>query len=116
MQTVTIILQDAPYGNEKNWNALRLTQAMLVEGMKVKIFLYGDSVVMAKKGQQTPKGFYNLEEMIKDLLSKGVEIRSCITCTKARGLTQDDYVEGTVVGMTIDLARWIKDSDKVLNF
>ena len=55
MDRVTIVLQDAPYGNEKAWNALRLSEALLTEGVSVRIFLYGDSVSMGKKGRSRPR-------------------------------------------------------------
>lgn len=116
MNMVTIVLQDAPYGNEKVWNALRLSQALLVAGSKVRIFLYGDSVVAAKKGQLPPHGYYNIGEMLTALIEKGVEVRSCLTCTSARGLTEDDFVPGAVVGKTIDLARWISEGGQVMVF
>ena len=116
MNTVTIVLQDAPYGSERVWNALRLTEALLTTGSKVRIFLYADSVVAAKKGQKTPKGFYNVWEMLEKLIKKGVEVRSCLTCTSARGLTQEDFVEGAVVGKTIDLARWVSEGGQVMVF
>lgn len=116
MDRVTIVLQDAPYGNEKVWNALRLTEALLTEGVRVRIFLYGDSVSMVKKGQSPPKGFYNLGEMVKNLIAKGVEFRTCLTCTKARGFTEQELIEGVKIGKTIDLARWVKEDPKVLVF
>ena len=116
MNTVTIVLQDAPYGNEKVWNALRLSQALLTTGTKVRIFLYGDSVISAKKGHNPPKGYYNISEMIKGLIDKDVPVFSCLTCTNARGLTQEDFVEGAVVGKTIDLARWISEGGQVMVF
>jgi len=116
MEKVTIVLQNAPYGTEMVWNALRLTEALLTEGVSVRIFLYGDSVTCAKKGQSPPRGFYNVGEMLENLIAKGVEVRGCLTCTKARGLTQEDFINGAVVGKTIDLARWVKDSGKVMVF
>jgi len=116
MSNVTIVLQDAPYGNEKVWNALRLSQALLSVGSRVRIFLYGDSVISAKLEQRPPKGFYNIGDMLKDLAARGVEVRSCLTCTSARGLTQADFVEGVVVGKTLDLAHWIADGDQVMVF
>lgn len=116
MNTVTIVLQDAPYGNEKVWNALRLSQALISVGSKVRIFLYADSVTSAKKGQNPPKGFYNIGEMLKGLIDKGVEVRSCLTCTSARGLTQEDFIEGALVGKTLDLARWINEGGQVMTF
>lgn len=114
--TVTIVLQDPPYGNEKSWNALRLSQALQTTGVKVRIFLYGDSVVAAKKGQNPPKGYYNMAEMLAGIIEKGGEVRSCLTCSRARGLTQDDYIEGAVIGKTLDLAHWIKEGGQVLVF
>ena len=57
MDKVTIVFQDAPYVNEKVWNALRLSEALLAVGTGVRIFLYGDSVVAAKNGQTTPTGY-----------------------------------------------------------
>ncbi|MBI5345316.1 MAG: DsrE family protein [Deltaproteobacteria bacterium] len=116
MNIVTIVLQDAPYGNEKVWNALRLSQALVSVGTKVRIFLYGDSVIAAKKGQNPPKGYYNISEMLKGLVEKGVEVRSCLTCTSARGLTDEDFVEGVAIGKTIDLARWVSEGGQVMVF
>lgn len=116
MDKVTIVLQDAPYGNEKVWNALRLSEALISLGMGVRIFLYGDSVVSAKKGQATPAGFYNIAEMMAGLIKKGTEIRACLTCSKARGIRQEDFIEGAEIGKTLDLAHWIKEGGQVMVF
>lgn|SRR3990172_6254864 len=115
-EKVTIVLQDAPYGNEKVWNALRLSQALVATGVGVRFFLYGDSIFSAKKGQATPSGYYNIGEMMAELIKKGAEVRACLTCSKARGITQEDYIEGAVIGKTLDLANWIKEGGQVLVF
>ena len=119
METLTMILQSPPYGDEKVWNALRLTKALITAtiGMKVNIFLLGDSVTTAKTGQKPPEGYYNLEKMLKELVEQGVEVVACRTCINARGLTQQDLIEGVRVGTTVgDLAQWVKESQKVLSF
>ena len=119
METVTLILTTAPYGDEKIWNALRLAKALTVgtNRMKVNIFLIGDAVTVAKKGQKPPEGYYNLEKMLKDLVDHGAPIVACRTCINARGLTQGELVEGVCVGTTAgDLSEWIKTSQKVLSF
>lgn len=75
-QKVTIVLQeDAPYGNEKVWNALRLSQALIATGVGIRIFLYGDSILSAKKGQAPPTGYYNIGEMMAELIKKGAEVK-----------------------------------------
>jgi sulfur relay (sulfurtransferase) complex TusBCD TusD component (DsrE family) len=72
MGASTLILTTAPYGDEKIWNALRLAKALVVgtEKMKVNIFLIGDAVTAAKKGQKPPEGFYNLGQMLKELIDQ----------------------------------------------
>ncbi len=119
METVTIILQTAPYGDERIWNALRLSRGLTTAAinMKVNIFLTGDAVVTAKKGQKPPEGYYNLEKMLMELMEQGIEAVACKTCVAARGLTQSDLIEGVQVGTTVgNLAKWVKESQKVLSY
>lgn len=118
MENLTIIINSAPYGDEKIWNALRLAQALIsvTMGMKVNIFLIGDAVTAAKKGQKPPQGFYNLEKMLKELAEHGVTIQACGTCINARGLGEGDLVEGVKAGTIMNLSHWIEDSQKVLTF
>jgi len=114
-----MLLQSAPYGNERVWNAVRLAQSLTTAsiGMKVNIFLTGDAVTTAKKGQKPPKEYYNLEILIRNLFKKGVKVVACYTCISARGLSQKELIDGVMVGNTVgDLARWIKESQKVLSF
>ena len=85
--------------------------------MAVNIFLTGDGVFVAKSGQKTPREYYNLEVMLRALLGKGVKVVACRTCAAARGLSQEELIEGVVVGTTVgDLARWVKESQKMLTF
>jgi len=119
METITLILNTAPYGDERIWNALRLAKALTVgtDKMKVNIFLIGDAVTTAKKGQKPPEGFYNLENMLKELVDRGSKVVACRTCISARGFTQEELIEGVCVGTTVgDLAEWVKTSQKVLSF
>jgi len=119
METLTMILQSPPYGDEKVWNALRLAKALTtsVVGMKVNIFLLSDSVATAKRGQKPPEGYYNLEKMLTELVQQGVEVVACRTCINARGLTEADLIEGIKVGTTVgNLAQWVKESQKILSF
>jgi uncharacterized protein involved in oxidation of intracellular sulfur len=66
------IINDAPYGNERPFNALRLAYNLVKRsGIQVRVFLSGDGVLCARKGQKTPDGYYNIERMIKALASRG---------------------------------------------
>lgn len=116
MVKLLIIANDAPYGGEKTWNALRLAGASVTAeiGMQVRVFLMGDSVGAAKKGQVTPEGYYNLEKMIADLVAKGVEVKLCGTCLKARGIKDEELVGGAQRGTMMILANWVKEADRVV--
>lgn len=66
------IINDAPYGNERPYNALRLALDLVKkQEAQVRVFLTGDGVLCARKGQKTPDGYYNLERMIKSLAQRG---------------------------------------------
>jgi len=67
-----IIVNDAPYGNERPYNALRLALNLVKrEGIEVSVFLTGDGVFCARKWQKTPDGYYNIERMVSALARRG---------------------------------------------
>lgn len=67
-----IIVNDAPYGSERPYNAFRHAMNLVKrEGVEVKAFLVADAVFCARKGQTTPDGYYNVERMVKSLVKKG---------------------------------------------
>ena len=67
-----LILNDPPYGTERTYNGLRLAMNLQkTKGNQVSVFLMGDAASASKAGQQTPNGFYNIERMVKGVISKG---------------------------------------------
>lgn len=66
------IINDAPYGNERPYNALRLALNLVKRAeTQVRVFLMGDGVNCALAGQKTPDGYYNVERMLKALARRG---------------------------------------------
>lgn len=111
------ILNDPAYGTERSYNGLRLAHALLKrEGESVRVFLIGDGVTCAKKGQKTPNGYYNLESMIKGIVNRGGEIAVCGSCIDARGIAADDLADGAARGSMEQLAGWTADAGRVLVF
>ena len=69
---ILFVVNDAPYGNERPYNALRLALNLVKrEGLRVRVFLTADAVACARKGQVTPEGYYNVERMVKALAKRG---------------------------------------------
>ena len=88
MVKLLIIANDAPYGGEKTWNALRLAgaSATVEIGMQVRVFLMGDAV----------------------------DVSRCGNCYAARGLAGDDLIPGVRAQTIRDLAAVTARSDRVV--
>jgi uncharacterized protein involved in oxidation of intracellular sulfur len=114
---LTVILNDAPYGSEKVYNALRLCDALLriEDSLELTVFLLGDAVTCAKQGQQTPAGYYNVARMLHPVVARGL-LLACETCLAARGLTVNDLLPGCRPAKLGELATLVLESDKVLTF
>ena len=115
---ILFVINDAPYGTEKAYNALRLAMALQSErpDTEIHIFLMADSVTSALTAQSTPKGFYNIERMIKSVISKGAQVKACGSCCSARGIENTSLINGVEISTIIQLAQWTAGADKVLTF
>lgn len=116
MSRLLFIVNDAPYGNERAYNALRLAGALAgKESTQVRLFLLADAVGCAKAGQKVPEGYYNVQLMLGKLIRHG-EVALCGTCMDARGLTDEELIEGARRSTLAQLADWTAEADKVLVF
>ncbi len=111
-----LILNDAPYGNERTYNALRLAMALQKEPVQaeVTVFLQADAVGAAIPGQKTPDGYYNVERMLKAILAKGGKVLLCGTCLDARGLSDQAFIEGASRSSMAEQAAEAASADRVL--
>jgi uncharacterized protein involved in oxidation of intracellular sulfur len=117
MQTL-FILNGAPYGDEHTYNGLRLAGALARKSEnEVRVFLMGDAAIAAKKGQQVPAGFYNLQIMLNKVIRAGPgRVCVCGTCMDARGMSEVELVPGAQRGTLDELADWTEWAEKVLVF
>ncbi len=115
---ILIIINDAPYGTEKAYNALRLAMTLQKEqaGAEVLIFLMADAVTCALPNQNTPDGYYNLERMLKGIINKGGQVKACGTCSDARGIKGLPLIEGIEISTMRQLAQWVVEADKTMTF
>jgi uncharacterized protein involved in oxidation of intracellular sulfur len=115
---ILILINDAPYGTEKAYNALRLAIQLCKdhEETEVRVFLMADAANCAIADQNTPNGYYNIERMLKLIISKGAKVKICGSCAEARGLKNIQLIEGTEISTMAELTNWVVDSDKVLTF
>lgn len=115
MSRSLFIVNDAPYGTERSYNALRLVAALgKRDGEEVKLFLVGDAASCAKTHQKVPQGSYNVEVMLRGAAKLGTEIGVCGNCMDARGITEAELAEGTHRSSLEQLADWTQWADKAL--
>ncbi len=115
---ILILINDAPYGSEKAYNAMRLAMTLQKEHAEVelRIFLMADAVTCALPNQITPQGYYNLERMFKSVIAKGAQVKACGSCCEARGIKGLTLIEGVEISTMSQLTQWVVDSDKVVTF
>ncbi len=113
-----ILLNDPPYGTERCFNGLRMAHVLAKNdpNAAITVFLMADAVLCAKAGQKTPEGHYNLERMIRRVLTAGGRVLMCGTCMEARGLVAGDMMPGPGGSTMDELARVTLEADKVLVF
>ncbi len=93
MKTLFIV-NDPPYGTERCYNALRLALALAKADAdaEIVVFLMADAVAAARKGQNTPGSYYNLERMLKRIAAGNGRALLNGTCMDAREIDDDALI------------------------
>lgn len=112
---ILFILNDPPYGTERSFNGLRLANELVKSDANITVFLMADAVSCAKQGQKVPQGFYNIELMLKGVIRKG-QVLLCGTCMDARGISDEEIIEGAQRSTMPELSEKTIEADKVLVF
>ncbi|HUW37651.1 MAG TPA: DsrE family protein, partial [Rhodocyclaceae bacterium] len=80
------------------------------------VFLIGDAAACAKSGQKLPQGYYNIGVMLGAVIRRNGEVGVCGTCMDARGIADEDLVEGAHRSSMEQLTEWTIWADKVMVF
>ena len=113
---ILVIIDDPPWGTERMYHGLRLAANLLSNQGESKLSdsLLEDGASGAKPGQQTPKGYYNIERALATVKGKGAQVRICGICMDARGRTVVDFVEGATRSTMDELGGLTIGFDRVL--
>ena len=115
---ILLLINEAPYGTEKAYNALRLAMTLQKEHptVQVNVFLMADAVGCAVASQNTPQGYYNIERMLKSIIGKGGKVKACGSCVDARGIRNIKMIEGAEISNMSELTQWTVEADKTFTF
>jgi tRNA 2-thiouridine synthesizing protein D len=89
----TIAIGDGAYTKERPYTILRFAYTALLEGHKVNIFLVEDGIFVGKK-RQDPTTYDNVGVWMKNVLEEGAVVKACGVCMKARGVIEEEFIEG----------------------
>jgi uncharacterized protein involved in oxidation of intracellular sulfur len=116
-KSVLFVLNDAPYGTERPYNALRLAGSVAKRhNDRVSVFLMGDAVGCAVAGQTLPDGFYKLDRMLTSIIHHGGDVACCGTCMDARAISADALIEGARRSTLEELTDLTLAADQVITF
>ena len=99
--------------------AFTIANGGLTAGLRVSIFLTSAGVDLVRKRAADMTHVQPLEElqaMIKDFLARGGTLWACTPCVKARGYTEDDLIEGTVITGASPMHALIAEGAATLSF
>jgi len=94
---------------EKAWNGIRLGNAALAQGHKVKIFLMGAGVEIETIIHEKFNAKKQIEEFVKN---KGI-VYACGTCMKSRNQSETDVCPMSTMIDCVTMVEW---ADKVVTF
>jgi tRNA 2-thiouridine synthesizing protein D len=112
-KTFTIVVGDGAYTNERPYTMLRFAYTALLEDHKVNIFLVEDGIFVGKKNQDPPT-YDNIGKWMKDVISEGANVKACSVCMKARGLSEDELIDGIEKTTMNGLVEMAQEADNVL--
>ena len=114
-KNVTILLSRGPYSSEYADMALKFANHALDKGYDVNMFLYQDGV-WVQHANQGPKIFPNIGRLLEEAISKGMQIKACERCSKARGVNDDNIMECCNITGLYDFVDWVAHADKTITF
>lgn len=128
-KTLTFVLMDPPYENERSTTALRLVDLAVRRGHNVNVFAYEGAVSLpfarqaphpnavhgrdvAQEDHPNPKDW--VEAIMKEAERQGAKVDwiQCGLCVDERGVAES--IPGLRRGSPADLVQWVDASDNSL--
>src|SRR5258706_4156827 len=91
----------------------------MTSGLKVSVFLTSAAVDLARKRAIDTTHVHPLEPLaalVRDFLARGGTLWACTPCVKARGYTQEDLIDGTIITGASPMHEQIKAGAATLSF
>jgi uncharacterized protein involved in oxidation of intracellular sulfur len=112
------ILNDPPYGTERVYNALRLAHALQKKRAADRGYHlpYGGLGRWRQSRPKDARRYYNVERMLKRVITGNGKVLLCGTCMDARGFDDPALMAGAQRSTMDELAAATAAADKILVF
>ena len=74
-----------------------------------------DSVYLARDAAEPRGDYFDLGQMLKELIAKGVAVKVCGTCKARCGLYKNEpYFDGANEATMAELAEWVSQAGRIV--
>jgi tRNA 2-thiouridine synthesizing protein D len=112
-QIFTIAIGSGQYTNERPYTMLRFAYTAILQGHKVNIFLVEDGIWVGHKNQD-PTTYDNVGKWLSDVIEEGAKVLVCGVCMKARGMSEEELIEGCQKTTMNGFLEMCEEADKIL--
>ena len=109
----TVVIGDGQYTKERPYTMLRFSYTALLEDHKVNIFLVEDGIYVGKKNQD-PTTYDNVGKWMKNVVEEGAKVLVCGVCMKARGMADDELMDGLKKTTMAGFVKMCEEADNIL--
>ena len=112
-----MILINASHGAEDPERAtlpLVLASNAVLAGQETVVLLTIEAVRLATKGGADgvqKEGLPPVADLLRDVLGGGGQVWACQACTKPRGITEDDLIDGARIGSAMEVVELMSRGD-----
>jgi len=109
----TVVIGNGAYTSERPYTMLRFAYTALLDGHKINIFLVEDGIFVGKKNQD-PTTYDNVGKWMTDVIQEGANIKACGVCMKARGLMDEELMDGISKTTMHGFLEMCEEADNIL--
>ncbi|MFW6283653.1 MAG: DsrE/DsrF/TusD sulfur relay family protein [Promethearchaeia archaeon] len=112
-KTFTIAIGDGSYTKERPYTMFRFAYTALLDNHKVNIFLVEDGIFVGLKNQD-PSTYDNVGHWLENIIEEGANVLSCGVCMKARGVKEEQLINGIKKTTMHGFLEQCKEADNII--
>jgi tRNA 2-thiouridine synthesizing protein D len=116
MAKIAVLVLTSPIQFQNSDTAIKFIEAAIAKGNEVTVLAIGDGVYNDLKQilqSEVPLPSRGIKGLVEKM---GVKFINCSPCMQARGLKEEDFMQGSEVDGTSTLVDIMSEADRVITF